>query len=393
MSKTAEEILEQIDLFADDQREHLLDAFDIARMKCPVIHTEADDGYYVVTRYDDVRTVLQNPDIFISAQPAIRGLPVRLPPLDADPPLHADFRRFLNHYFSRNFLLRYDEVMRDIARNTIAKFIDRGEVEFVHEFSVPFSAGSLARIVFATDNEDMIRRGIAATHRTAVEGTPDTFIGVAELAMEALAEVADAPEDREDVLAALHRARIDGGRPLTQEEALGVVTVLLIGGLDTTRGMIANIAYHLATRPGTEEQLRNPDWWKTDLDEFLRFEGSVSHMARTCTRDFSLAGTELKAGDRVIVNFYAANRDPEKFDRPNELVFDRQANPHAAFGLGIHRCIGLNFARLQIAIAFEELLKVTTNFRLAEGSEIRRQMGITFNGPFELKLEFDRLES
>jgi hypothetical protein len=274
MSKSAEEILESLDLFADDQREHLLDAFDLARQKCPVVHTEADGGYHVVTRYDDVKTVCQKPDVFSSAQPGIRGVPVRLPPLDADLPLHRDFRRFLNQYFSRSFLLRYEDDMRTVARAAIVEFLDRGEVEFVHEFAIPFSAGSLARIVFATDNADLVARGVAAVHRTSVESTPETFTAVALLAMEAMAEVGDNPVGREDVLAGLVTAEVDG-RPLTDEERLGVVTVLLLGGLDTTRGMITNIAFHLATRPGTEDLLQRPEWWRSDLDEFIRFEPTV----------------------------------------------------------------------------------------------------------------------
>jgi cytochrome P450 len=389
MSKSAEEILESLDLFADDQREHLLDAFDLARQKCPVVHTEADGGYHVVTRYDDVKTVCQKPDVFSSAQPGIRGVPVRLPPLDADLPLHRDFRRFLNQYFSRSFLLRYEDDMRTVARAAIVEFLDRGEVEFVHEFAIPFSAGSLARIVFATDNADLVARGVAAVHRTSVESTPETFTAVALLAMEAMAEVGDNPVGREDVLAGLVTAEVDG-RPLTDEERLGVVTVLLLGGLDTTRGMITNIAFHLATRPGTEDLLQRPEWWRSDLDEFIRFEPTVSFMARTCTRDFELGGTQLKAGDRVVIDFTSANRDPDRFERPNELSFDRPSNPHAGFGMGIHRCLGLNFARLQITLAFDELLKVATNFRLAEGKPLPRQTGVTLNSPTEMHLVFDR---
>jgi cytochrome P450 len=154
--------------------------------------------------------------------------------------------------------------------------------------------------------------------------------------------------------------------------------------------MITNIAYHMATKPGIEERLRRPDWWRSELDEFLRFEPTVSFMARTCTRDFHLGGTDLKAGDRVVVDFTAANRDPEQFDHPNELDFERESNPHVSFGAGIHRCLGLNFARLQISYAFDELLKVTTNFRLVEGKAVPRHSGIGFNSPTELPLTFDR---
>lgn len=390
MSKTAEEILQNLDLYDEDQREHLLEAFDVARQECPVVYTETDGGYYVVTRYEDVRTVLLNPETFSSVRPSVRGTPVRLPPLDSDPPLHGEFRRHLNRYFSRSFLLRYEAVIRELAHDTILEFIDRCEVEFVREFSIPFSAGSLTRIVFDTDDQGLIERGTAAVHRLAVESTPDAFLGVSQLATEQLKKLDDGAAGGDSLLAGLLEASVDGGRPLTQEERLGIVTVLLIGGLDTTRGMITNIAYRLATEDGIEEVIREPDWWRTKLDEFLRLDPTVAHMARTCTRDFNLGGVALKSGDRLVVNFYSANHDPERFERPNELLFDRDSNPHVSFGLGSHRCLGLNFARLQIAIAFEELLRLATNFRLAGGKAIPRQMGMTYNSPSELHVAFDK---
>jgi cytochrome P450 len=389
MAKSVAEILQNIDLYADDQREHLLDALAAARGECPVLHTEADGGYYVVSRYEDVRAVCGNPDLFSSAQPGLRGVPVRVIPLDVDPPQHRYFRTFLNPYFSRSFLLRHEDQMREIARTAIAAFLDKGEFDAVGDYSIPFSAGSLARIVFATENQDLVDRGVVAVNRVATESTPETFEAVAALATEAMAEVHNEAEEREDVLAALVTAEIDG-RPLTAEERLGIVITLLLGGLDTTRGMIVHIAYHLATRPEVEHALQSPDWWHSTLDEFLRYETTVSFMARTVTRDTELSGTPLHAGDRLAVHFYSANRDPARFDHPDELQLNRRHKPNAAFGIGVHRCLGVNFARLQLAVAFEELLKRTTNFRLKEGAEIPRQVGVSLGSPDELWVTFDK---
>jgi cytochrome P450 len=389
-SKTVDEILEKMDVFDESQRENMVEALAVARKKCPVLHTEAFGGHYVVTRYADVRAACEHPEIFSSAAPAVAGaLPVRLIPLDADLPEHRDYRQLLNPYFSRSFLMRYEEDMREIARGAIAKFIDKGELDFVSDYAIPFSAGSLARIVLVTEDQDLIERGVRAVEKTAVESTPEIFQDVAAIAMEAMAEVAADPSGREDVLAAIVTAEING-KPLTIEERLGIITTLFLGGLDTTRGMLVNIAYHLATRADVQARLEGPDWWRGDLDEFLRFEPTVAFMARTVTQDTELGGTSLKKGDRVVLNFYSANRDEERFENPDELDFDRVGNPHAAFGLGIHRCLGLNFARIQLAIAFEELLKQTTNFRLKPGAEIPRHMGVPLNSPAVLTLQFDR---
>ncbi|MFD1541047.1 cytochrome P450 [Nonomuraea guangzhouensis] len=389
MTASAADVLANIDLFADDQREHLLDALAVARKECPVVHTHSDGGYYLVTRYEDVRTVCLRPAIFSSAQPGLRGVPVRLIPLDVDPPDHRQYRRFLDRYFSRSFLLRYEEQLREIARDAMAGFIGDGRVEMARDYAVPFIAGSLARVVFATDNMELMRRGVAAVKRCALESTPETFEAVALLAVEAVTEAGDRSADDRNVLGALAGASIDG-RPLTAGEQVAIVTTLLLGGLDTTRGAIVNIAYHLATREDVEPILRTPDWWRGPLDEFLRFETTVAFMARTVTQDTELAGTPLKPGDRVVVQFYSGNRDAARFDRPDELVFDRHLNPHLAFGAGVHRCLGQHFARIQLMIAFEELLKQATNFRLEEGADIPRQAGVPFGSPAKLHLTFDR---
>jgi len=390
MVKTVEEILEHADVFDQDQRENFVDALAAARKRCPVLHTEADGGYHLVTRYDDVRTVCEHPEIYSSQAPAIKGaLPVRLLPLDADPPEHRRIRQLLNPYFSRSFLMRYEQDMRDVARAAIAKVIDSGEMEFVHDYAIPFSAGSLARIVLVTENQDLVDRGVTAVKRTAVESTPETFSAVAAIAMEAMAEVEAAPPGREDVLAAIVRAEIDG-EPLSTEHRLGIITTLFLGGLDTTRGMLVNIARHIATDPAIEHRLRDTDWARGAMDEFLRFEPTVGFMARTVMQDTELNGVSMVPGDRVVVAFYSANRDEERFEHADQLDLDRVGNAHAAFGLGIHRCLGLNFARIQLSIAFEELLAATQNFRLTPGAPMPLQMGIPLNSPDLLHLQFDR---
>jgi cytochrome P450 len=389
-AKSVDEILERADVFAEDQRENFVEALAVARQKCPVLHSEAWGGHYLITKYADVRTVLEHPEIYSSAQPALTGaLPVRLIPLDSDLPEHQDFRKLLNPYFSRSFLLRYESVMREVAQTAIAAFVDKGEFEFVNDYAIPFSAGSLARIVLVTDDQDLIDRGVRAVERTAVESTPEVFQDVAAIAMEALAEASANAAGREDVLAAIVTGEIKG-EPLPVEHQLGIITTLFLGGLDTTRGMLTNIAFHLATRPDVQARLESPNWWRGELDEFLRLEPTVAFMARTVTQETELNGVALHPGDRVVVNYYSANRDEDRFENPDELDLDRVGNAHAAFGLGIHRCLGLNFARIQLAIAFEELLKVATNFRLKPGSEIPRHMGVPLNSPAKLVLEFDR---
>jgi cytochrome P450 len=141
-----------------------------------------------------------------------------------------------------------------------------------------------------------------------------------------------------------------------------------------------------------EDRLRDPAWIRGDLDELLRLETPLAFLARTVTRDTEVNGCPMKAGDRIALHYASANRDADHFDDADRLRFDRQQNPHVAFGIGIHRCLGMHFARLQIEIAIEELLARVTNLRVPDGVTIELSNGAILT-PELLPLEFDRRES
>jgi cytochrome P450 len=127
------------------------------------------------------------------------------------------------------------------------------------------------------------------------------------------------------------------------------------------------------------------------MDEFLRHDSVVTAMARKVTDATELNGVALHADDRLLIHYYSANHDAEQFERPDQLVFDRSRNPHVAFGLGVHRCLGSNLARLQIQVAFEELLARVTNLRIADGARVSFTSGVT-RMPTSLPLVFDRVQ-
>ena len=390
MADTHRTFFDELDWFAEEQCSRLDDELRWARAQCPVVHTNYNGGMYVVTRYGDLRTVAEHPEVFSSAMPGVTHVPVALPPLDLDPPLHREFRDFLNRPFSRASLQRYRDVLERLADDLIDGFIADGRVEFVSGFAIPFTAGSLAKVVLDDDNEKRLQDAVAAVTAVSVDGSPETFAKVAGIAAELMAE-RESGGPRDDFLQSLVDATVEYGRPLTQTERLGVVTVLLLGGLDTTRGTLAYIGRFLAEEPGLEGRLRRPDWTKRDLDELLRFTSTVSVMGRLVTRDNDLLGVPLKAGDRLAVHWRSGNRDEAKFVDGDRLDFDRERNPHAAFGIGIHRCLGQHFARLQLEIAVNRLLKRLTNFRVASGTEVVESVGISIKAPTEMHLEFDHV--
>lgn len=385
---STEELAAHFDLFKTEHMVRRWDVLEYGRKHCPVIHTDADEGYYIVTRYEDVRAIAEDPATFSSQEPGLRGVPIPMPPLTEDPPRHNQFRSLLNRYFSRSFLLRYEDVMRASANEIIDAFIDAGRCELIHDFAIPFTAACLARVILDDDNQDRMAAAVVIASRIGSEGTPEAFFDMTEHSRACLQDRVASGRERDDVLSAIVSGTVDG-RPLTTEEQVGIVTVLFTGGLDTTKGAMGNIARHMATIPGIEQRLRDPNWVRRDLDEFLRFESPVSFQARTVTRDVVVNGCPMKAGDRLAIHFASADRDEVKFEHPDELRFDRERNPHAAFGLGIHRCIGAQFARLQIEIAFSELLRRAGNFRLPAGEHAEMAPGVVLT-PELLPLEFDR---
>ncbi|MFE3546402.1 cytochrome P450 [Nocardia sp. NPDC059177] len=390
MTASHQEFFDRLDWFDESHCAQLDEQLTWAREQCPVVHTGFGGGMHVVTRYEDLVTVAAHPEIFSSAMPGLTTVPVALPPIDVDPPLHHDFRAFLNGPFDRSALQRYEPVVRQLADDLIDKFAERGEVEFVSEFAIPFSAGALAKIVLDDDNEERLARAVDAVTQVSVQNTPESFAAVAGLAAELMAERAAAP--REDLLQSIVDATVDGGRPLTMEERLGVVTVLLLGGLDTTRGALAYIAEYLAEVPGLEARLREPDGVSRDLNELLRYTSTVSVMGRVVAEDNDLLGVPLTKGDRIAVHWRSGNRDEARFESPGQLDFDRKRNPHLAFGIGIHRCVGRHFARMQLDIGITRLLDRLTGFRLAPGTEVQRSVGISVGAPRELHLRFDRVD-
>ena len=382
-----EDLAPHLDLFDPSHSERLWEVLSYARTACPVLKTDADKGYYIVTRYDDLRTVLEDPGTYSSVQAGLRGVPLPMPPLTEDPPRHIEYRRALNKYLSRSFLSRYAADVRDTARTLLDNLVPRGRFDFMTDYAIPFTSRNLARVILDDSNAERIQRAIAIATRISSEGDPQAFFDMAALAEEFLRDRAASGSQRDDVLSAIVNGTVEG-RPLTLQEQVGATMIMFTGGLDTTKAALGNIASHLAGDAALEQRLRDPEWIKADLDEFLRYESPITFMARTVTRDTELGGCPLKPGDRVAVHYASANRDESRFEHADRLDFDRRRNPHAAFGLGPHRCIGMHFARLQIEVAFGELLSRVTNLRIPQDAQVQTAVGIVLS-PEHLPVTFD----
>lgn len=369
--------------------ERIRDVFRYARQKCPVARTEENGGFWLVTRYDDVKAVLEDWEAFSSTETPVVPTPVSLAPLTEDPPFHSSLRQILNPLFSRTAVTRYEPEMRQSARDLIADWIDRGSVELISEYSAPYTSANLTRDVFPGFGPDKLQRATGIAARTVDDPSPEAFTDLLQLCTEYLTAVREEGIAGDGVIRALLDATIDG-QPVPEEKVLGVLCVLVLGGLETTRGAIGNVAYRAATTPGLEDRLRDPGWTRHDLDELLRLDSPVAALARVATRDVELNGARVKAGERVQVRYDSANWDEDRFPEADTLVFDTERGGNAAFGLGVHRCLGSHLARFQIKIAFEELLAQVRNLRLVPGAETAWVPGLTHHLD-SLNLEFDRV--
>jgi cytochrome P450 len=358
--------------------------FDIvatAREQCPVAHSTAHGGYWIVSGHDDTRRILSDPETFSNANGIMIPVEDRLrkPPQDLDPPLQTDFRRLLNRYFSRHGLARHAERSRELAAAQVAAILPLGDraggpgCDIIADFAKPLTAAVLSTVILDLRDPDRFAQMaalVAEISRGSAQDNAIAFRNLQQAVDELLATLGDR-KDRDDVLNAVLRGTV-AGRPLTHDEQVGTVMQLLLGGLKTTVAAVGHIVASIARGEVPEDRLRQPDWSVSYLDEFLRYESPVKMIARTVTCEVTIGGRQLRAGDMVAVMLPSANRDDARFTRPDELDLTRRNNPHLAFGLGVHRCIGSNLARLEITDAIDALLARTSNIGLVPGTLLRR---------------------
>jgi cytochrome P450 len=391
-STANEGLCTDFDFFSDKHSAEVYEILGYAQQHCPILHTPADGGYYVITRYADVQAVLSDPRTYSSRKPTLRGTGgVRVPPIDTDPPAHRDFRQILNSFFHPRYLARYEGEIRRLAAARIAGFAAAGHCEFIGDFASRFVADVLATVIFNEDDENLFRETAEVNHELSTNPNDAAFQRFADLIGGFIDRRLASGVKKDDVVTAIITGTVEN-RPLTREEQIGVVQLLFSGGLDTTKVAMSNILLEVIRHPELEDILRSQDWVSTHLDEFLRYESPVSGLPRVVTTDTTLNGQPLRAGDTLLVHYAVANRDPARFDNPRELDFENNRLASAAFGLGIHRCLGIHLARLQLRLVFDELFQRLTNFRLQEGAELRRQPGTT-RMLAELPVTFDRRKS
>jgi cytochrome P450 len=369
------------------------------RQKCPIAHTDRRGSNWMPTRYSDVTAIAHDIEHFSSLKVAVipfqgeepppdqRILEHGLPPISADPPLHTWTRRLLLPWFSHNRVAGYESFTRDLCTSLIDKIISEGHADAAEQYSQQIPVRVIAKILgVSADLSDTFTDWV----RDVLEFADDPERrerGVRGLVGYFLEEVERRRKDPgDDLISELLQTKVDGTQ-VEDSVVMGTAALVLIAGIDTTWSAIGSSLWHLATHDDDRRRLvADPSIMPVAIEELLRAYAPVT-MARVVTEDFEYAGCPMKAEDKVLMNFPAANRDPEEFENPDEVILDRAHNRHVAFGSGIHRCAGSNLARMELRVALEEWLARIPDFALAPGEHVSWAGG-QVRGPRSLPVVF-----
>jgi cytochrome P450 len=365
--------------------------WDGLRQTCPIAHTDRFMGVYFPTRYEDIRAIAHDTEHFSSRRIIVReGRPPvpAAPPITSDPPEHRAQKAVLLPAFTPAAIQRHAPAVRAVCRELIDRLGGKagcdGAVDYAQEIPVRIIATMLG---ISEAAGDQFRKWI---HEILELGITDPKIlarAHGEIASFFSAEIASREEARgDDLISYLMDVRTESG-PLSKYDIVGILRLLLIAGIDTTWSAIGSCLWHLATHPEDRRRLvAEPQLMPTAVEELLRAYAPVT-MAREIVKETEINGCRFKQGEMVMLSFPAANRDPGMFEDAEKVVIDRASNRHAAFGLGIHRCLGSNLARLEITIALEEWLRRIPEFGLAPDAAVTWSHG-TVRGPRRLPLVF-----
>ena len=349
----------------------------------PVVHSDADGGFWVVNRHADLLKVMQDWRTFENGNPGVR-IPhdpqgvnrPPMPPIDSNPPLHRQVREVMNPFFAPAALAKWEGRIREIIGGLIAEFAGDGRADIAIQLAKKFPSQITAETLLGVTDPDQLENLRIWNRRLSYDLLTEDPKVLAAVQVEfskwshALVDKRKS-EPGDDVVSALVQATVDGERLVSDEEVVGAIQIVVAGGFSTTADATCNIVVRLIEDPELEPLLRaHPELIPAAVEEILRLDPPVMNRPRKCTRD--TGGTVIPANDRVLCNYVAANVDPLEWVDADEFKIDRTRNRVMTFGAGPHRCIGSNMARLSLRIMVEELLLRVTAIRYADEIGARR---------------------
>ena len=367
---------------------------DDLRQRCPVAHTERFGGAWLPTRYEDVAAIAYDTERFSSRsiilsnfRPPLDLAPVGgSPPISSDPPFHHDARKLLLPAFTKKAVERQEQATRAFCHSLIDSFAGQSVVDAAADYAQHIPVRVIADLLgFPPEDGPQFREFVEDLLEGINLPPEDRIARVSRLFDYLLAQVHDHLDNpRDDLTTYLIDAELYGQK-LDPSHVSGAMALLLVAGIDTSWSAIGASLWHLAKTPADRERLvADPGLLASAMEEFLRAYAPVT-MARLVKQDMHWQGVDMKAEDWILLSFPAANRDPAQFDRAGEVIIDRQVNRHAAFGLGIHRCLGSHLARMELRVALEVWLERIPAFTLDNPGAVTWSSG-QIRGPRTLPL-------
>jgi cytochrome P450 len=343
---------------------------------CPNIYPD-NSGGWIVRRADDLREVYSDDDLFskkgFSGFAKMIGEDWDLVPTELTGERHAKIRRVLNPVFAPQKMFSLDDVVRNRARTLIANFQQSGHCDFVKDFAVPFPV-SIFLDLFGLPQEEIpqfLAWEYALLHTTDMAERIAATHAVKAYLLDAIEQRRKKPT--QDLISQALLYEVDG-RKWTNMEVYGYCFNLYVGGLDTVTANIGPHFYHLATHPEQQAELRaDPSKLTLAIEELMRAYAAVTTF-RTVTRETEFRGVKMMQGDKIAMSTPLAARDPEAWDKPDEIRFDRKPT-HLSFGSSTHRCLGMHLARRELLIAQQEMLAMLPEFSLDPAQQVPFWLG------------------
>jgi cytochrome P450 len=377
-----------------DYAQHAPEIWDDLRQRCPIAHTDRFGGGWLPTRYEDVAAIAYDTDRFSSRaiimsnfRPPAALAPIGgSPPISSDPPFHHDARKLLLPAFTKSAVSKLEPATRAFCESLVDGFAGRDVVDAAAEYAQHIPMRVIADMLgFPPEDGPQFARFVENTLEGVNLPPEERIDRMSELFEYLYEQIRDhLAHPREDLTSYLLDVELYG-RKLDPTHVAGTMSLLLIAGIDTTWSAIGASLWHLARTPEDRRRLAaEPGLMPTAMEEFLRAYAPVT-MARLVKEDMTWRGADMKADDWVLLPFPAANRDPDQFERADDVVIDRLVNRHAAFGLGIHRCVGSHLARMELRVALEVWLARIPEFSLADPDAVTWSSG-QIRGPRRLPL-------
>ncbi|OBG88660.1 cytochrome [Mycobacterium sp. E802] len=345
---------------------------DRMRQACPLQWSDLYGGFWSLLDYQSVFDAARDDDAF-SSFPSI-GVPpapaLPIPPIESDPPRTAQFRNIALRHFSPGAAERLRPHARQMATEMVNAFIELGQCDIVAELTNPLPAKLILHMLGF--DESRYLQWVTWVH-TFVHNLASDDTAAAQAGMELMAEInlhmqqrraAGAPGD--DLFGSILTGQLNG-EPIDDTQITMYTFMMMLGGMDTTSGLTGNSLICLLERPELRRQLLDdPALLIVATEEFLRHSTPTLGLGRGITRDMEFHGQPLKAGERALLMWASANRDPQVFENPDSVNFSRpNSRRHMAFGVGIHRCMGSHIARMMFQEMMSEILERLPDFELA----------------------------